>query len=176
MFTTAAYDHRSFCASAVATLSGSVILQGRAQGTSAYQVPLRVTFYQPGTSAVMATATATTISTGGFGVTGLAPGSYDIEVKHAPALSRIARTVSLGAGNNPVVSFGVLLTGDVNDSNFINLSDYNAMRSTFLLNLGDAGYDARADLNGSGFVNLSDYNLLRTNFLLEGPLPATAGL
>ena len=42
----------------------------------------------------------------------------------------------------------MLLAGDVNNSNFVNLSDYNLLRATFLLSLGDVGYDPRADLNG----------------------------
>src|SRR5207249_10325482 len=103
---------------------------------------------------------------------GLSSTSYDIEVKHAQALSVKKSNVTLAAGTNPVVNFGTLLTGDVNDSNAVTLSDYAVLRLSFGKCAGDDGYDARADLNGSGCVTLHDYALLRGNFGLVGPLPA----
>ena len=154
-------------------LSGTVALQGRTPGTSAYQVSLQITLSQPGSVAagnVHAAAVATTDVNGGFTLAGLAPGTYDVEVKQEQALSRKVTNVTLVAGNNPVVNFGTLLAGDVNNSNAVTLSDYAILRLTFGKCLGDDGYDARADLNGSGCVTLGDYALLRTNFGQVGPL------
>ena len=65
----------------------------------------------------------------------------------------------------------MLLTGDVNDSNAVTLSDYATLRGSFGTCNGGAGYDARADLNGSGCVTLQDYSLLRVNMGQAGPLP-----
>ena len=79
--------------------------------------------------------------------------------------------MTLVAGSNPVVNFGLLLTGDVNDSNAVTLSDYAILRLSFSKCTGDDGFDARADLNGSGCVTLQDYALLRGNFGMVGPLP-----
>jgi len=151
-------------------------------------------------AAIVATATATTDVNGVFTVTGLPTGMYDVEVKHAQALSRIAHNVNLVPGGICVllpsgiwlnastgqvyatlsqcvaagggVSFGALLTGDVNDSNAVTLSDYAILRLTFGKCTGDDGFDARADLNGSGCVTLQDYALLRNNFGMVGPLAA----
>ena len=99
-------------------------------------------------------------------------GSYDIKVKHAQSLSRIKSSVSLVAGSNPVVNFGTLLAGDVNNSDAVTLSDYAIVRGAFGMCTGDAGFDPRADLDGSGCVTLADYALLRANFGQAGPLPA----
>ena len=86
-------------------------------------------------------------------------------------ISRLRSAITLGPGTNPVVHFGTLLTGDVNDSNAVTLSDYAALRLTFGKCSADDGYDPRPDLNGSGCVTLQDYALLRTNFGMAGPLP-----
>ena len=159
-----------------ATLNGSVVLEGLVplQGTSKYQVPLVVRLLQPGTETdVPGSPFATTTDiNGAFSVSGLPVGTYDIDVKNPQRISRRAFGVTLTAGGTVTRAFGLLQAGDVNNSNFVNLSDYNLLRATFLLSLGDVGYDPRADLNGSDFVNLSDYNLLRANFLVEGPLAA----
>src|SRR5207237_1326790 len=83
-----------------------------------------------------------------------APGTYDIEVKQAQALSRKASNVTLAAGSNPVLNFGTLLTGDVNNSNAVSLSDYAILRLGFGKCTGEDGFDGRADLNGSGGVTV----------------------
>jgi len=156
-----------------ATLNGTVALQGRTPGTDAYRVDLQITLSQPtGVAAgtVHAAATATTSVNGTFTWGGIPPGTYDIEVKQAQALSRKASNVTLVAGNNPV-NFGTLLTGDVNNSNAVSLSDYAVLRLVFGKCAGDDGYDSRPDLNGSGCVTLADYALLRNNFGMAGPLP-----
>jgi len=120
---------------------------------------------------VHAAATATTSVNGTFTWGGIPPGTYDIEVKQAQALSRKASNVTLVAGSNPAINFGTLLTGDVNNSNAVTLSDYAILRLSFGKCAGEDGYDPRADLNGSGCVTLGDYALLRTNFGMVGPLP-----
>src|SRR5204862_4541060 len=148
--------------------------EGLNPGTGGYQVPLVVRLLQAGTETDVPGSpfSATTGLDGSFSVSGLPVGTYDIDVKNARRISRRAFGVTLTAGGTLTRAFGLLLAGDVNNSNFVNLSDYNLLRATFLLSLGDTLYDPRADLNGSDFVNLSDYNLLRANFLVEGPLPA----
>src|SRR5205085_1129815 len=152
--------------------SGTVALEGLTPGTSGYQVPLVVHLLQPGTETEVGFFAATTDINGNFAVSGLPVGTFDIDVKNARRISRRAFGLTLTAGGTVTRAFGSLLAGDVNNSNFVNLSDYNLLRATFLLSLGETGYDERADMNGSDFVNLSDYNLLRANFLVEGPLPA----
>src|SRR5205814_4353960 len=120
---------------------------------------------------VNAAATATTDLNGTFTLGGLPPGIYDIKVKQAQALSRVLGNASLAPGSNPVVNFGTLLTGDVDNSNAVTLNDYAILRLSFGRCSADAGFDPRADLNGSGCVTLADYALLRSNFGMVGPLP-----
>lgn len=155
-------------------LNGSVTLEGLT-GANVANRPLVVRLFQPGTETQVGSAfNTTTDASGNFSVSGLPAGTFDIDVKNPQRVSRRASGVIIPASGAVTRAFGLLLAGDVNDGNFVNLSDYNILRSVFLLSEGDPGYDARADMNGSGFVNLSDYNLLRANFLAEGPLPAPA--
>ncbi len=159
-----------------AVLTGTVVLQGRQAGTSAYQVPLQVTLSQPTGSQVQASqvraaVAVTTDVNGAFTVPDIPPGIYDIEVKQAQAISRIARGVTLQPGENPSVPFGTLYAGDMNDDNAVSLFDYNLLRAHFGTCEGNPNYDARADVYADGCISLQDYNILRLNFGKQGPLP-----
>jgi len=149
-----------------AVLNGTVVMEGRA----ADHVLLEVTLYLPAGSQPFAILSATTDGSGSFAILGLPTGTYDVKVKHRQFLSRIAPSRGLASGSNPSISFGLLLAGDVNDSDAVTLSDYAILRGTFGKCTTDPGFDARADLNGSGCVTLGDYALLRANFGKVGPL------
>ncbi len=149
---------------------GHLTIQGRPAPPSAtLQVPLSVSFLQPGTSTVLFSATPTADTSGNFVVTGLPPRIYDVQMKYALALSKLARAVVVIGGDNPTVNFGQLAVGDVNNDDVVDLVDFSILRTTFGRCSGDAGYDARADLNGDGCVDLIDFSLLRTNFGQVGP-------
>src|SRR5207244_10951176 len=114
------------------------------------------TLYPAGSSIGGSAYNVATDFNGSFTIGGLSPGTYDIEVKHPQSLSNKKSNVTLVAGNNPV-NFGTLLTGAVNNSNAVTLSDYAVLRLVFGKCAGDDGYDSRPDLNGSGCVTLADY-------------------
>ena len=148
-----------------ATLEGQVSLQGRgAAGDPRWSVPLLVTFYQPGTTQIVQTASPTTNANGQFTVVGIPPGSYDVAVKHSQSLSRLAPNVALVAGQTSSADFGALLTGDVNDSNSINIIDFSTLRAGFGLGCNDVGFDPRPDLDANCVVSILDFSLLRVNF------------
>ena len=76
---------------------------------------------------------------------------------------RNKQTVTLALGSNPV-NVGTLREGDANNDNFVTLTDFSILATTFGKCQGTAGYDARADFNQSGCVTLQDFSLLATNF------------
>src|SRR5947199_9054 len=80
------------------TLNGTVTLQGLTVGTAGYQVALDVRFFRPGTSDQVTLIHTTTLADGTFSVSGVSPGTNDVEVKEAKRLGRIARNLSLPAG------------------------------------------------------------------------------
>jgi len=156
-------------AQSTSVLHGHFSLPGRpAPPDPAWQVPVLVTFLQPGTSVVQSTSTTTTDASGNFAVS-VPPGTYDVQIKNPQALSKLAQNVALAAGDSPVLDFGSLSVGDVNNDDAVDLLDFSSLRTTFGLCSGTAGYDARADLNGDGCVDLLDFSLLRTSFGQVGP-------
>jgi hypothetical protein len=72
-----------------------------------------VRLFLPGSTTVVSTLPATTDVNGKFSATGIRPGDYDIEVKEARRVGRIARAVTLVVGVN-TRAFGDLLAGGVN--------------------------------------------------------------
>jgi hypothetical protein len=70
------------------------------------------------------------------------------------------------------VEMGLMRAGDANNDNRVDVGDFSVARSTFGLEIGNPGYDARADFNGDGTVNIADFNLLRQNFGSGGAPPA----
>jgi len=155
------------------TLSGSIAMQGRGKaGDPRWAVLLTVRFLQPGTSTLVFSGAPTTTTTGGFTVNGVPPGTYDVEVKHLQTLTRKATNLVFTAGSSTSQSFGTLLTGDVNNSDSVTISDFSILRSVFGLSQGNAGFDPRADLNANGSIDILDFSLLRANFGVSGPVAA----
>jgi hypothetical protein len=70
-------------------------LQGLAAGTPGYQASVDVRLLQPGTTTLAASFSTTTDPNGSFSLGGLPVGVYDIEVKEARRVGRIARAMNL---------------------------------------------------------------------------------
>jgi hypothetical protein len=77
--------------------------------------------------------------------------------------------VSLVPGDNPV-NVGVLLEGDVNDDNCVNILDFSILASTFGKCEGDSEFYAIPDLNQDGCVTILDFSLIMSNFGQCGPI------
>jgi YD repeat-containing protein len=151
---------------------GHVSLPGRPTPPDpTWVIPLQVSFLVPGTSTVVFSATPLTDASGNFSVGNLPPGTYDVQIKFASALSKLARNQVVLVGDNPVHDFGALAMGDVNNDDVVDALDFSSLRATFGKCAGDAGYDARAELNGDGCVDALDFSLLRPNFGKFGPQP-----
>lgn len=154
-------------------VNGSVTLQGRPAAPNArWQTNLVAEFFTAASPTVpVFTSTIVTDANGKFTIAGIpTAGIYTIAVKRSNALKRVLRNQNLGAGIT-ALNFGILLEGDVNNSNQVTIADFSIMINTFNKSVGTAGYDARADLNGDGIVSLSDISLLINNFNKVGDTP-----
>ncbi|MDP4264906.1 MAG: DUF4082 domain-containing protein [Bacteroidota bacterium] len=150
------------------TITGQVALQGRpAAPGPQWQVPVQVEIYVTGNPTPITVFTATTNANGQFTVSGVPVGTYNIGVKNIHTLRRVMVGQALVAGGNNI-DFGTLLEGDVNNDNFVTLSDLSLLINSFNKTTGDPGYDARADLNNDNFVTLSDLSILINNFNQAG--------
>ncbi|MEM7801819.1 MAG: immunoglobulin-like domain-containing protein, partial [Chloroflexota bacterium] len=151
----------------LATLTGTIALQGRPYPNEPlpYQsqaVPLTVVLYEVGQSDPASSHTPTSNTEGEFEISGILPGIYNIEVKYGRHLQNVV-AVNLVAGTNSK-DFGLLLAGDSNDDNVVDLLDFSILSNTFNLGEGDPGYVEGADFNGDGTVTLTDFSLLSLNF------------
>jgi hypothetical protein len=155
-----------------ADLTGTVALQGRPPAPHArWQVPLVVDFYAAGNNTTPAFSyNVTTDQNGIFTISDLPLGTYTISVKNPHTLKRVKHSQVIVGGNN-AVSMETLLEGDVNNDNYVTLSDISILINNFNKTVGDPGVDPRADLNGDGFITLSDLSLLINNFNQAGELP-----
>ncbi|MBM4429752.1 MAG: DNRLRE domain-containing protein [Chloroflexi bacterium] len=143
---------------AACTMQGTVSLQGRPERPDpSWAVPLTV-------SIGISTFSVTTDQWGSFVLSGLTPGTYDIRVKNHHTLRNLKSNVSLQAGVN-VVDLGLLLEGDANDDNYVNINDFSILVGSFY-----PAFDARADFNQDGRVNISDFSLLALNFGRHGDI------
>lgn len=150
------------------TITGQVTLQGRPAAPNAqWQVPVVVELYVTGNPTAIATFTATTNTSGQFTISGVPVGTYNIKVKNSHTLARVKLSQALVAGGNSI-DFGTLLEGDVNNDNFVTLSDLSLLINSYNKTLGDLGYDGRADLNNDNFVTLSDLSILINNYNTAG--------
>ena len=64
-----------------------------------------------------------------------------------------------------------MLTGDANNDNRVDISDFNILKLSFGYSCGYPAYDRRADFTGDCFVNVSDFNPLKRNFGQDGAPP-----
>jgi hypothetical protein len=89
-------------------------------------------------------------------------GTFDIKAKASHWLRQSVNGVDVSSGVSGL-NFN-LINGDVDNSNGVGTDDYLILNSSFGLNLGDAGYDARADLDGDFTISSDDYLILNENF------------
>ena len=153
------------------TVMGQVAFQGRPAAPDASWVnPLTVVVLEQGTSTVVDTYAVTTNSTGGFSfVFDHALGTYDIGVKGSHTLSRLEEDVVIDSATTNV-NFGILLEGDCDDNDVININDFGILADAYGSVPASGNWDDRADLNGDSAVNIYDFGLLADNYGLLGEM------
>ena len=145
------------------TLTVNAVLQGRPVPSAAQAAPLAVTITRTSDNVVVYNTTVTSDHNAQFAVVGLAVGSYRIRVKHAQALASALDFV-MGSGGNQTITVGTLRTGDADNNNLINVTDFSLLATAFSKISGELGYDVRTDFNADGITNVTDFSLLATNF------------
>lgn len=100
----------------------------------------------------------------------LSDGTYFLFLRSRSNLvKRVEFTLVNGIATFPNV---VLISGDINQDNAVDIADYAILSGAYGSALGDSSYLDLADLNGDGAVDIADYAVLSANFGLEGhPLP-----
>ena len=158
-----------------AMLVGHVTWQGRpAQPNALQQIPITLTL-KSGTTEVDYPEQATDAN-GYFtvGVGSLPTGIYTWRVKDIKYLAN-SGTITLTGSQNTNAEMGLMRAGDANNDNVIGITDFNILKQTFGMAVGDAGYDDRADFTGDHAVSITDFSLLKQNFGLPGAPPAGSG-
>lgn len=133
---------------------------------------MEVSMYSPGTGTYYSNMPGTLDPDGSFTLNGspdLLPGTYSVLIKVDGALAKVKLSVSISAGTNSV-SFSSLDMGDINNDNFINISDVSQLNASFGLSAGDTGYNQLADLNCDGTVNIVDISILNSGYGQQGDI------
>ena len=159
-------------------VSISVVLQGEGRPDAGWAVPLTVRFFTPGADVLTDTRsyefmlTAEKSATSNVAVceaTGIAPGTYDITVHGETTLVNVKRNVVISAPRLSI-DMGMLLEGDTNQDNIINLKDYAFLSNCWLALQSQPEYDIRADFDRTGLINTADLSLIATNWLRTSPI------
>jgi hypothetical protein len=155
-------------------LAGHVTWQGRpAQPHPLQQLPITLTVKAGATEVNY--PVATTDASGYFtvAINGLAVGAYNWRVKGPKFLANSGGLILSGDGVT-TVEMGQLPSGDCDNNNVVNVTDFSLLRLSFGA-IGcptpDPSYDDRADLNGDCLVNISDLNLMVRNYGQSGAPP-----
>lgn len=140
------------------TVSGRVILQGRAPGNYG---GVKVSVDTP--SRCLA---AVTDADGNFVLNGVPGGTQ--ELKFAKEKYLIKKVVIQVVASDNLVGSITLLVGDINGDNAINLQDLAILARAYRSEAGQERYNPAADLNEDNRVNLQDLTLLASNFWQAG--------
>ncbi len=108
--------------------------------------------------------TATTDAQGRYVVGPLTPGTYHVDIRHPGHLRSGERDITVVAGQAVRMPDALLLGGDINGDDAIDIRDGAICGRTFGLASGDTGFDPRADLTGDGAIDISDLAILGNNF------------
>ncbi|MCW5943171.1 MAG: hypothetical protein KIS66_13130 [Fimbriimonadaceae bacterium] len=127
--------------------------------------PIEVRFREPGTTTTFETLEVTPGPDGGFALRAPRETAFDVAVKASHWLRRTARW-------DPSVperelSF-LLVNGDVNGDNTVNIADFLGLRMAFGSSRGSATWNPMADLNEDGSVGIADFLILRRNLGSSG--------
>jgi murein DD-endopeptidase MepM/ murein hydrolase activator NlpD len=155
-------------------IAGSVTLQGRPDPPDAsWSVPLTFWVYDPGQATPRYEFHPTTDDAGQLTIVdGIAPGTYDLQVKNSHTLSNRRENVALVAGPNSV-NMCTLLEGDADDNDLVDVSDFSMLATCFFQPLDSQPFCPNTDFNEDDIVDIVDFSLLEDNFFKRGPIIVT---
>ncbi|MBK8023242.1 MAG: hypothetical protein IPK19_17895 [Chloroflexi bacterium] len=160
-------DIGAFESGASASLTLTLSLQGRpVPPTVQHIATVHLELRPVGGGAAVWSSGATSDTSGNIVVTDLPLGDFTLWVKGEHTLAR-TQPITLVDGMNTATT-DMLLEGDANDSNLVNILDFSILAAAFGSSFGQPAYQAAADFNSSGAVTITDFSLLAANFLLNG--------
>ncbi|MEJ5252880.1 MAG: hypothetical protein HPY54_13055 [Chthonomonadetes bacterium] len=124
------------------------------------QIPVDVELRQGGS--VVRSESVNLDSTGGYVLTDVEPGDYDIAFKASHWL-RVVTQVTVSSTDVSGVDV-VLTNGDIDGDNEVTLFDFGALVAAFGSMPGDSNWNPSADLDGDEEVTLFDFGVLVRNF------------
>ncbi len=142
-------------------LSGTVLLEAWSGGAEPIEFQFR-----PANGGLTITRTLTVGADGAFSFTDIPAGSYTVAVKGRHWL-RKTQSVNGSTQNVTGLTF-LLLNGDVNGNNVVDVDDLTALLNVYNTSRGDGIYNELADLDGNGRVDVDDLTLLLNNFNTNG--------
>jgi hypothetical protein len=145
----------------VGNLDGTVDLQGRSDHSGA-----EVCAWQSGVE-----VECTTTDAAGSYAFSLSDGTCDVTVEMALYLDAEKSGVTVVSGETNTLCQVMLLCGDANDDDIINILDLSFMGFRFGLCEGDLDWDPRADCNNDGCGNILDITGAGVNFNKFSPVP-----
>ncbi len=140
----------------VGTISGSVTYAGSNDGSG---IMLNLT--RPDGSSLQVPVSAD----GTFSFSGMQPGVYTLEANAVRYIS-VRAQFTLEAGQNFTLSPALLVAGDTNSDNVIDLLDASLVASNF----GGPANVPAADLNHDGEIDVRDLTMIGNQFGLAGPV------
>ena len=129
--------------------------------------PFTVRFFDEGGEVPWSPINATTDNTGGFMLSDLVTGTWDVGIKNFTCLSEVVTNVTINVGALTEVDFGETREGDVNNDDAVTGMDFSLLSAVF--NTAPAG-NPNCDFNRDGAVTGMDFSLLTGNFGQSGDL------
>jgi hypothetical protein len=137
--------------------------------------------YDAGASTPFLMTSTVADSTGAFVVDSIPGGVFDVRVKAAQNLARQVNGVifPVATANGEAaavveVSLGILLAGDTDNNDVVDVVDFSLLRAAFGTTTVCAGANPLtvpcADFDASGNIDVVDFSLLRSNFGRIGPI------
>ncbi|MFK7925208.1 MAG: malectin domain-containing carbohydrate-binding protein [Bacteroidia bacterium] len=149
-----------------ATLDGNLSIPTLCTGETVI-----VQAYMPGTNTLVYTGTAPYVNGSGFVMTGFPAGTFDLYLKVDGYLQRLRANFVFTDGGITTVGFAVLLAGDVDGDNDVDINDFTLFSAAYLSADGDPNFNPSADFDCNGVINLQDFTLLSPQFNTTGEQP-----
>jgi len=129
--------------------------------------PFTVRFFDEGSEVPWSPINVTTNNTGGFAISDLVTGIYDVGIKNWTCLSELVTNVTISAGALTEVDFGEVREGDANNDDYIDGSDYGPLSIAWNSYPGCSPplyWDPDVDFNRDGYIDGSDYGPMSDNW------------
>lgn len=148
------------------TITGSVALSDFAGTLS--NIPLTFEIRDVGGNTPLETHVIFAQANGNYSFQTALTGNRDLLVKGPTWLRARRSNVNIHPTNGASGQAFVLVNGDVNGDNVVNVSDFLLLRNAFGSNSSSPNWNANADLNKDGGVNVTDFLILRNNLGQSG--------